>query len=122
MKRVLVVSALVVIVVGLAYAQTRPEKSAPVTARYQLVPATATYDGKDRQADGPEVFLLDTQSGSVWMYEFARVERKAPDGTVSQNEFPAYFTEVPVGVDAAIEQLVQNMRIRERLKENQKKP
>ena len=122
MKRVLVVSALVVIVVGLAYAQTRPEKPSPVTSRYQLVPATATYDGKDRQAEGPEVFLLDTESGHVWMYEFARVERKAPDGTVSQHAFPAYFTEVPVGFDAAVGQLAQHMRIMEKSKENQKQP
>ena len=98
MKKLLAISALLVILIGLGYAQTRPEKpSPPIAHRYELVPATATYDGKDRQAEGPEVFLLDTESGRVWTYEFARVERKAPDGTVAQHVFPAYFAEVPVG-------------------------
>jgi hypothetical protein len=86
MKRLLVVSALLLGVVGLVYAQARPEKASPEVSRYQLVPAAATYEGKDgRQAEGPEVFLLDTESGRVWMYEFGRSEKKAPDGTVSQH-------------------------------------
>src|SRR5438552_3447969 len=98
MKRLLVVSALLLMVVGLVYAQARPEKSSPVVSRYQLVPAAATYEGTDgRQAEGPEVFLLDTESGRVWTYHFQRGDKKAPDGSVTQHEFPAYFGEIPVG-------------------------
>jgi hypothetical protein len=118
-----VVLALLLIVVGLVYAQARPEKSSPVESRYQLVPAAATYEGRDgKQAEGPEVFLLDTESGRVWMYNFQRNEKRAPDGSVSQHEFPAYFSEIPVGFDAALSELEQRMRIMEKLKPNPKQP
>jgi len=94
-----------------------------MASRYQLVPAAATYEGRDgRQAEGPEVFLLDTESGRVWMYRFQTAEKKAPDGTVSQHEFPAYFSEISVGFDAALNELVQHERIMEKLKPNPKQP
>jgi hypothetical protein len=121
MKRVLVVSALAVIVVGLVYAQTRPEKPSPVTSRYQLVPATASYEGKDgRQAEGPAVFLLDTESGRVWTYEFGRIEKKAADGSVIQYGFPPYFEEIPVGFDSPL--LERQLELLEKSRHRQKQP
>ncbi len=128
MKRLLVVSALVVVVIvviGLAYAQTRPEKLPAVASHYQLVPATVTYEGKDgRQADGPELFLLDTENGHVWKYEFSRALGKpGEDSPVAR--FPAYFERVSVaglpGWDLLDEQLRRQQALEE-LRKNRKQP
>ncbi len=98
MKRLIVVSTLVFVVIGLAYAQTRPERPSGLgTPHYQLVAATAGYEAKDGgYAHGPEVFLLDTETGRVWKYEFSRDATK-PDGTVD-DKLPgvlAHFDLVP---------------------------
>jgi hypothetical protein len=91
MKKMLALSAVALAAIGLTYAQTQPEKQPSALSRYQLLPATATYEGKDgRQSNGPEVFLLDTETGRVWKYEFSRKLE------VSHVSSPNYFEPVPV--------------------------
>ena len=140
MKRPMIalVSVVLLVFAGLVYSQTQTPKQVPVGgpipqgatvgkpnttySRYQLVPATATYEGKDgRQAEGPEVFLLDTENGRVWIYEFSRpsLARKS-DGTLGP-VWPASFSEVPVGSDATFEKMQQNIKLWE-LKNNRKQP
>jgi hypothetical protein len=73
MKSLIAVSVilLLAIVMGIGYGQTTrtPQRSA-IGARYELVPAKASYEAVDGTTrEGSQVFLLDTDTGKVWEYQ-----------------------------------------------------
>jgi hypothetical protein len=98
MKKLIVVSGILsfVLVMGLA-CSSRPFTKTPALSgigRYQLVSARAKYQGADdHDYEGPQVFLVDTQTGNVWRYSWEEVPKTLGEGEVIN---PEHFEFVPL--------------------------